>query len=103
MSFDEHITKMENILLDKYFPDICTFLTKEAQDSRMSTRTKNEARKLINRSKQQLQELAKMTSHFDSDDRYVDMHGNKGELGRCFLKHFTTFISIYILCRSFRR
>lgn len=61
--------------------DICSFLAREAQSGRMSTKARNEAKKLINRSKLQLQEIAKVT-HLDNDDRYVDMQGKKEELGR---------------------
>lgn len=68
----------------------------------MSTKAKNEAKKLIHRSKRQLQEIAKITSHSDYDDRYVDMQGNKGELGRYFVYNITLHLDASVLIYNYR-
>lgn len=64
------------------FSDICTFLTQETQNGRLSANAKAIAKELIDRSKIQLQEISKITQTYDGDDRYVDMHCPKGDEGK---------------------
>lgn len=68
---------MQEITFYHSLTDICKFLSEEIENGNMSPKARNKTKELIDRSRTQLKEIAKVTQTIESE-RYVDMQGHKG-------------------------
>ncbi|XP_017771505.1 PREDICTED: src kinase-associated phosphoprotein 2-A-like [Nicrophorus vespilloides] len=59
--------------LNELLNDICNFLSEEVEQGKLSGNTSEVAKKLIQRSKVQLQEISKVSNVDNESNRYVDM------------------------------